>query len=259
MRAPPWRLRFVRGRDLSEERIDEAWALRSALIGLQRQVPVEVDRAAFGRDLRRASRVGLIVDRQDRLQGFTDLAIHLEPGLVVMRGEYGFVAPAWRRHPALALLTVGLMLHGLARHGAGRRVYYVGDPYPTGLRPFIGGFDRVFLAGEPDLPPDVADIVRRYPPLFYGQAWEAQHNRVRLRTIPGELVIRSDRDRAMLTRYERINPGWREGYGAFMVVPVGWSVVPRGLAAALRRGRARGAGPAEAPDAAGAAPHCRTK
>ena len=95
MRAPPWRLRFVRGRDLSEERIDEAWALRSALIGLQRQVPVEVDRAAFGRDLRRASRVGLIVDRQDRLQGFTDLAIHLEPGLVVMRGEYGFVAPAW--------------------------------------------------------------------------------------------------------------------------------------------------------------------
>lgn len=231
------RLHALSAAQTSDEVIDACWRLRGRLIGLRDNVPVAVDQAAFAEDLRRAWRLCVLRDPRGNVCGFNDVQVHRWPGELVVQGEYGFLAPEWRGHPALQVMVLRPICEALMRFGRGRRGVYVGDVYPTGFRPFARTMPHAMLAGEHNLTPDLADFVTRHAKTLYGTRWDPEHTRVRLRTVPNAFEMRSPEDAALLARYEGVNPHWREGYAALMMIPIGWRHMPKVVGMALNRAR----------------------
>ncbi|MEZ4473836.1 MAG: hypothetical protein R3F60_24210 [bacterium] len=214
-------LRLVLGSPeaLADEDIDVLWRLRARLIDLKPEVDPADDRAAFGVVIRRAHRVARMLDAAGDVVAFQDLAVHIWPRLLVLQSEYGFCEPRWRGHPLLPLMGFGMVVPAWARHGRGRRAWFVGDAYPTGFRPFVHGFPQVHLAGEP-VSEELEALLAWLPDHLYGGAWDPVRQRVCLRTLPPRPPMRDGRDVEMLARYERVNPAWAEGYAAFLVLPL---------------------------------------
>lgn len=231
------RLHTFSGVGTSEAVIDACWQLRGRLIGLRADVLPGFDRAAFGDDLRRAWRLSVLRDPDGNVCGFNDLQTHCWPGELVLQGEYGFIAPAWRGHPALQLMLLRPVSEALLRHGGGRRAIYVGDVYPTGFRPFVRTLPQAALAGDAQLAPQLVDFAARHAETLYGARWEPEQTRVRLRTRPNAFEVHCAEDAALLARYERVNPQWREGYAALMMIPLTWSDMPRVFGRAFQRAR----------------------
>ncbi|MCA9527181.1 MAG: hypothetical protein KC549_12890 [Myxococcales bacterium] len=220
MKLQGLQLRIRKPGALADADVDTLWRLRGRLIDLRPEIDPADDRAAFFACIRAAHRVAVLTDAEGEVVGFQDISVHKWPKLLILQGEYGFLEPRWRGHPMLPIMTLLLIVPPWVRHQRGRDAWYVGDAYPSGFLPFARSFPVVYLAGEADVPAAAADFVAWLPQRLYGDTWEPEASRVRLRTRPRPPVVRSARDAAVVERYERVNPGWAGGYAAFLLLPL---------------------------------------
>lgn len=81
-------------------------------------------------------------------------------------------------------------------------------------------FPTNWVAGEPELPTEAAELVDTFVPTLFGASWWPERQLVRMRTIPQPYTPSSPITAAILQRYERHNPDWRDGFAVLNVTPL---------------------------------------
>jgi hypothetical protein len=213
------------GPTLDDVVIDEMCALRAQFMRLKPDVHPADDRALVAAWL--CAPECTVVTGRDRvgaLQWFVDMCSrrieHRGRAHVVCYSNYGFVSLAYRGHPGYALGNLRNLLVHRRRHGVTPRLVWIGAVYPASFVVVARTFPMVWATREPDAPSALVSIVDRVAPELFGDAWLPEEQLVRTRTLPPPHAPKSPEGRALLERYEALNPRWHEGYALPLVSPL---------------------------------------
>lgn len=217
-------LRVVDGAGLGDEDIDAMWALRAQFMGLKPDVREEDDRALFAAWLRApGGTVAIGSDRAGAIQVFIEMKSrvveHRGHPYEILFGNFVFASAAYRNHPAYVVGNCWNLAIHVLRHRV-RRILWVVPVYPPSFVVGARTFPTLWLAGEPNVPEDVASLVDVIVPELYGDGWSPERRVLRMRTIPRPYEPSSPTTVRLLARYEARNPDWRDGYSVLCVVPI---------------------------------------
>lgn len=229
MRLQGLDLQVVDGAGLGDEDIDAMWALRAQFMRLKPDVREQDDRNLFASWLRTpGGTVAIGTDRAGTIQAFIEMKSrvveHRGRPYGVLFGNFVFASTAYRNHPAYVVGNCwNLAIHAL-RHRV-RRLVWVVPLYPPSFVVGARTFPTFWLAGEPDVPEDIASLVDVVVPELYGDGWSPERKVLRMRTIPRPYEPSSPTTRRLMARYEARNPDWRDGYSLVCVVPITLTVL----------------------------------
>lgn len=232
------------GPTLDDATIDEMMALRAQFMRLKPEVCPDEDRELVSAWLRAPEcTVATGRDRTGALQWYIDMASrrveHRGRAHVVCYSNYGFVSLAYRGHPSLALGNLWNLFVHSRRHGFTSRLSWTGAAYPASFILIARTLPMVWATREPEAPTALVDVVDRVAPELFGDTWLPEAQLVRMRTLPPPHAPKSPEGRAVLERYEALNPRWREGYGLVFVVPLTLANVLGACGLLVRRAAAR--------------------
>lgn len=232
-------LRVVDGAGLSDEDIDGMWALRAQFMRLKPDVREEDDRALFATWLRTpGGTVAIGRDRAGAIQVFIEMKSrmveHRGRRYEILFGNFVFASAAYRNHPAYVVGNFWNLAVHVIRHRSLRCLWMV-PLYPPSFVVGARTFPMVWLAGEPDVPEEIASLVDTIVPELYGDGWSPERRILRNRTIPQPYKPSSPTTAQILARYEARNPEWRDGYSALCVVPITSSGLLAVVKLAVRR------------------------
>ncbi|APR81888.1 Hypothetical protein A7982_07237 [Minicystis rosea] len=216
-------------------------ALRRSLMRLKPDTDPAEDTASVRRVLRDSAHMYRLVDDTGRLQSFTGFQVH-EPegstGPLLFEVVHSYSRREARGHPLLAWMLVRVGLPLLQR-GIGRERWMIGiGVYPQSYRLAHRYGARCTSSLDPRLPEYVRRTTSALAAERYGARWQPDRHIIRLRTIPEDVSPRwlaRARGSAWWNEYQRINPDWREGWGANFASPVGVSDVMSAMSGAVQR------------------------
>lgn len=230
--TPILRLEVVRASALAESDFVELWQLRRRCIEVQAEVSDARDYAVFREFFAAAdARVTRIVGLGGRVHGF--LGWHLRAievagmgRVAIVDSDYFFVEADLRGHVVMSGVALACYLAGALTHRCAR-VVIVGHGYPSSVMSGARFSDRVVLLGERELEGWEREAMLHFAATHVGAGFEPASCRVRMRTRPFERrrVPRRASARALLDRYEAINPGWEAGVGLVYAI----HLTPRSL------------------------------
>lgn len=213
---PSPRARICAPDQLTDQELRQLWELRLELIDLKPEVAPEQDWEKFLRTVRGCSLVIRMWDGP-ALLGF--YVLFQFDGVVQghryrwLGTEYGFIRPAWRRHPWIALQYLRVMAHCWSRR-PGVRHYIGGIGYPTGAMSLTSIQPRLLLWGDEGLTPMEEQIFARMLELFAPKGMTPQG--VWMPTLPSALHPRWLKRHGAspeLARFLERSPHWEQGYG----------------------------------------------
>lgn len=239
--TPFLRLEVVRASALAESDFVGLWQLRRRCIEVQAEVPEARDYAVF-REFFAApdARVTRIVGLGGGVHGF--LGWHLRAievadlgRLAIVDSDYFFVEPDLRGHVVMSGVALACYLAGALTHRCAR-VVIVGHGYPSSVMSGARFSGRVVLLGEAELEVWERDAMLHFAATHVGEGFESATCRVRMRTRPLERrrVPRRASARALLDRYEALNPTWEAGFGLVYAIHLTPRSLLRGSLASLR-------------------------
>lgn len=247
MRVRGLDIRVVEGQSISDADVAMMWELRGRFMALKPEVRPRDDQDLFAAWVRApGATMAIARDGAGVIQVYIDMngrvVEHRGRKHLLLYSNLVFASEAYRNHPAFVLGNLLNLASHLWRHKT-TRVLLLAGLYPPSFVAAARTFPRTWVAGEPDVPPLAAELVDAHAPVFFGASWLPEQRLLRMRTIPEEFVPSSPITAAILRRYERRNPRWREGFALLNVTPLTISNVLGCVRLALRRalglGRAR--------------------
>lgn len=215
-------IRVVEGARLSDADIDGMYGLRARFMALKPEVRPEDDRALFAAWLR-APGATVAIARDREIQVFIEMNSRVvEHGgrkHLLLYSNLVFASEAYRNHPAYVLGNLGNLAAHLRRHPTTRALLFTAL-YPPSFVAAVRTFPTNWVAGEPELPPEAAELVDTFVPTIFGASWWPERRLVRMRTIPQPYTPSSPITAAILQRYEARNPDWRDGFAVLNVTPL---------------------------------------
>lgn len=224
MRVRGLDIRILDGARLSDADIDGMWALRARFMALKPDVRPEDDRALFAAWLRApGATMAVARDRAGDIQAFIEMnsrvVEHDGRKHLLLYSNLVFASEAYRNHPAYVLGNLGNLAVHLRRHPTTRALLFTAL-YPPSFVAAVRTFPTNWVAGEPELPPEAAEMVDTFVPTIFGASWWPERRLVRMRTIPQPYRPSSPTTTAILQRYEQQNPDWRDGFAVLNVTPL---------------------------------------
>jgi len=217
-------IRVVEGARLSDADIDAMYALRARFMDLKPDVRPDDDRALFAAWLRApGATLALARDRDREVQVFIEMnsrvVEHKGRKHLLLYANLVFASEAYRNHPAYILGNLGNLAVHLRRHPTTRALLFTAL-YPPSFVAAVRTFPTNWVAGEPELPTEAAELVDTFVPTLFGASWWPERRLVRMRTLPQPYTPSSPVTAAILQRYERHNPDWRDGFAVLNVTPL---------------------------------------
>lgn len=217
-------IRIVEGARLRDADIDGMYGLRARFMALKPEVCPENDRALFAAWLRApGATVAIARDRAGEIQVFIEMNSRVvEHGgrkHLLLYANLVFASEAYRNHPAYVLGNLGNLAVHLRRHPTTRALLFTAL-YPPSFVAAVRTFPTNWVAGEPELPAEAAELVDTFVPTIFGASWWPERRLVRMRTIPQPYAPSSPVTTAILQRYEARNPDWRDGFAVLNVTPL---------------------------------------
>ncbi len=220
-------LSLVDGIDIVDDDIKDMLALRLEFMALKPEVSPAAALEGFTSWLRApGSTVGLARDRSGKIQVYIDMNarrfVHRGQSTLLCFGYYIYAALAYRNHPAYTIGNLGNLIVQIRRNRVWpvpHRILWIGPALPTSFVVGARTFPKFWAAGEPDVPPDIAELLDRAVPEIFGQIWLAEERLFDTAVLPPPYTPRSAESAAILARYEARNPNWRAGYAVLSVTP----------------------------------------
>lgn len=236
-------IRVREGSRLSDADIDGMYGLRARFMALRPEVRPEDDRALFAAWLRApGATVAIARDRAGEIQVFIEMTSrvveHSGREHLLLYSNLVFASAAYRNHPAYVLGNLGNLAVHLRRHPTTRALLF-SALYPPSFVAAVRTFPNNWVAGEPELPAEAAELVDTFVPTIFGDSWWPERRLVRMRTIPQPYTPSSPITAAILKRYEAQNPDWRDGFAVLNVTPLTLGNVIGCINLALRRALGR--------------------
>ncbi len=216
----PWRVwpRVVPGSSLDEDTLQTMWELRVRQLELKPHVDRDEDLRRFKIRCRDARAV-MLLEASDAIAGFFVLhwldAEASDGPYVALLPEYGYVDRPYRGHPTFALAAFRGFVRVL-READGRPVWFAGVGYPRSFVLLQSLLDPMHTPVDTDAPPAAQHALQLLRELYIGEDWDPVTHQVQMPTIPEDppaqkLAILQEQP--IWTRYEAVNPRWREGVG----------------------------------------------
>lgn len=216
-------LRLVAGSELGEAELDAMWQLRARFLALKPEVEPARDRALFGAWLQAPGSMLALGCDAAGIQTYIDtnarVVEHAGERHVVLYSNFVFSSERYRNHPAYVLGFLGNVAVQLQRCGL-RNALLVSGLYPPSFVVVARTFPTTWIAGETDVPPQLAALTERVAPDIFGESWLPERELIRTRTLPHDYAPRSPLTAALLRRYEARNPIWREGHTVLCLTPL---------------------------------------
>lgn len=216
-------LRIVEGAQLREAELDAMWQLRARFLALKPEVDPAHDRALFGAWLQAPGSLLALGYDAAGIQTYIDtnarVVEHAGERHVVLVSNFVFSSERYRNHPAYVFGFLGNVAVQLRRHGL-RNALLVSGLYPPSFVVVARTFPTTWIAGETDVPPQLAALTRRVAPDIFGASWLPEPELIRTRTLPQPYAPSSPLTAGLLRRYEARNPAWREGHTVLCLTPL---------------------------------------
>ncbi|MFC6287439.1 hypothetical protein ACFP3Q_12090 [Nocardioides sp. GCM10027113] len=222
----PLRALMVPSEELDEARLREIWRLRLEMLTLTR--PEEQDWEEFRSAVVGPDRfVFVFVDPQDTAQGFFTIAmLPVDLGrrrMLLMFSKYFYFRRAYRGHPKTILAPWRLLPVAVRRFGV-RSLHFVTTAYPQSYVSLTRTSGRTWSLRDEAAPAWAREALVAFAETFYPMSFDPEGGVVRGGNVAdSESLPRSADARALVRRYEELNPEWRDGVS----LPILFSVDPR--------------------------------
>ncbi len=212
------------------------WGLRLDYFPLANGRTAEEDWFEFSSYFQRHDRDVVLFRRGSEVVGFFvnshDLVEAQGREAVLVSIEYAYMRPAYRGRPEWILAGFRLYLSLLVRHPR-TAIYYVSFVFANSFAFLTASFGRVFTLQESP-PPFERQLLEWYGQHAGGARWDGVRGVARYRNLPPEVTDREQKPahiQALLGRFERIDPTWRDGDAIVLLAPAD----ARALASTVRR------------------------
>lgn len=234
----PLRAAMIPSTDVSEERLRELWRLRLEMLTLTRseeQDWEEFQTAVVGPD----RFVFVFTDPEDTAQGFFTIAMLPvdvdDRRMLLMFSKFFYFRSAYRGHPKTILVPWKLVPVALRRFGF-RSLHFVTTAFPQSYVSLTRTAGRTWSLREDAAPGWAKKALVAFGTAFYPNTFDPSQGLVSGANVAdSDSLPRSEEARRLAKRYERLNPGWRDGTTLPILFSVDTRLIRHNLTRVTRR------------------------
>lgn len=224
--------------DVSDTRLRELWRLRLEMLTLTRSE--EQDWEEF-----RAAVVGpdrfvfVFTDPDDTAQGFFTIAmlpVDVDTRrMLLMFSKFFYFRPAYRGHPKTIMIPWKLLPVALRRFGF-RSLHFVTTAFPQSYVSLTRTAGRTWSLREDAAPSWAKKALVQFGNAFYPTTFDPSEGLVSGANVADSASLpKSAEAKRLSSRYEQLNPDWREGKTLPILFSVDARLIRHNLTRILRR------------------------